>query len=294
MYTSLEDIVKDTKKDDLPFWKVIQLDDCREENITDEQSFLKMQTMYEAMKESIRDYDPTLHSQSNLVGNEGEKVRKRKDAGKMLSGNFIGEIMERAIKVAESNACMKRIVAAPTAGSCGILPAVLVTLQEEKGYTDEKMTEALYVAAGIGSVISARASLAGAYGGCQAEIGSASAMAAGAVTYLEGGSDTQILYAAAFALKGLLGLVCDPVAGLVEVPCVKRNVIGSVNAITSSDMALAGVESKIPADEVIDAMKSVGHMMHQDLRETGKGGLAACPTAQKIAQQLAKNTKQSS
>lgn len=291
MYTSLEDIVLDSKEKNLPFWKVIQLDDIQEENITEQESYQKMLTLYQAMKDSITNYDPSLHSQSNLVGTDGEKLKERREEGKMLCSSFISTIMERAIKVAESNACMKRIVAAPTAGSCGILPAVLVTLQQEKNYTDEKMVEALYVAAGIGSVISARASLAGAYGGCQAEIGSASAMAAGAVTYLEGGSNQQILSALSFALKGLLGLVCDPVAGLVEVPCVKRNVIGSVNAITSSDMALAGIETKIPADEVIDAMKSVGHMMHQDLKETGMGGLAACPTAKKIAEEISKHTK---
>lgn len=291
MYTSLEDIVLDSKEKNLPFWKVIQLDDIQEENITEQESYQKMLTLYQAMKDSITNYDPSLHSQSNLVGTDGEKLKERREEGKMLCSSFISTIMERAIKVAESNACMKRIVAAPTAGSCGILPAVLVTLQQEKNYTDEKMVEALYVAAGIGSVISARASLAGAYGGCQAEIGSASAMAAGAVTYLEGGSNQQILSALSFALKGLLGLVCDPVAGLVEVPCVKRNVIGSVNAITASDMALAGIETKIPADEVIDAMKSVGHMMHQDLKETGMGGLAACPTAKKIAEEISKHTK---
>lgn len=291
MYTSLEDIVLDSKEKNLPFWKVIQLDDCQEENITEQQSFVKMQTMYQAMIDSIHNYDEKLHSSSELVGQEGEKVKKRREEGKLLSGNFIGLIEERALKVAESNACMKRIVAAPTAGSCGILPAVLVTLQEEKGYKEDKMVEALYVAAGIGSVISARASLAGAYGGCQAEIGSASAMCAGAVTYLEEGTNHQILDAVAIAFKGLLGLVCDPVAGLVEVPCVKRNVIGSINAITSSDLALSGVESKIPADEVIDAMKSVGHLMHSTLKETGEGGLAACPTAQKISKELSKHSK---
>lgn len=289
MYTSFEDILLDSKEMDIPFWKVIQLDDCREQNISEEQSFLKMQTMYAAMADSINNYDPSLHSQSNLVGEEGEKVRKRRESGNLLSGNFIGKIMERALMVAESNACMKRIVAAPTAGSCGILPAVLVTIQEEKNYSEQQMVESLYVAAGIGSVISARASLAGAYGGCQAEIGSASAMCAGAITYLEGGTNEQILDALSISIKGLLGLVCDPVAGLVEVPCVKRNVIGAVNAITSSDLALSNVHSKIPADEVIDAMKSVGHAMHPDLKETGKGGLAACPTAQRIAAQLLKH-----
>ena len=146
--------------------------------------------------------------------------------------------------------------------------------------------EALYVAAGIGQVIAYRASISGAAGGCQAEIGSASAMAAGALTYLEGGNDSQICHSAAMALKNLLGLVCDPVAGLVEVPCVKRNVIGAMNALSCADMALAGIESRIPPDQVIDAMKEVGDKMDSTLRETGLGGLAATQRGLEIAEQL--------
>ena len=178
----------------------------------------------------------------------------------------------------ESNACMKRIVAAPTAGSCGVIPAVFITVQEQEGYTDEQMTEAMFVAAGIGGVIAHRAFLAGAAGGCQAEIGSASSMAAGAIAYLKGADATGIAHAAAIAMKNLLGLACDPVAGLVEVPCVKRNVVGAVNALTSCDMVLAGMISKIPPDEVFDAMRAVGRAMPENVRETGTGGLAATPT----------------
>ena len=205
----------------------------------------------------------------------------------LYCGNFIGMVMETAVKMGESNACMKKIVAAPTAGSCGVMPAVLLSLQKEKGFSDDQMTEALFVAAGIGGVIANRAFLAGASGGCQAEIGSASAMAAGAAAYLAGGNARQIADAAALALKGLLGLACDPVAGLVEVPCVKRNVIGSVNALTSADMAIAGIVSRIPPDEVIDAMKSIGICMPGCLKETGTGGLAATPTGEAIREQMA-------
>ena len=207
--------------------------------------------------------------------------------GEMICGELIGLVMEKALKITESNACMKRIVAAPTAGSCGVVPAVLLSIQEKKEYSDEQMTKALYVAGGIGGVIASRASLSGAEGGCQAEIGSASAMAAGALTYLLGGDAQCMIQAAALALKGLLGLACDPVAGLVEVPCVKRNVIGAVNAITSADMALAGICSKIPPDEVIDAMRSIGRSMSTDIRETGKGGLAGTPTGILIRDQIA-------
>ena len=195
-------------------------------------------------------------------------------------------VVEKAVKMGESNACMKRIVAAPTAGACGVVPAVFLTLQEKLGFREEKMVEALYVAVGIGGVIAGRAFIAGASGGCQAEIGSASAMAAGGVAYLLGGEGEQIVHAAAMAMKNLLGLACDPVAGLVEVPCVKRNVIGAVNALTSADMAMVGIVSKIPPDEVIDAMRSIGLAIPSCIRETGQGGLAATPTGLRIAQEL--------
>ena len=181
---------------------------------------------------------------------------------------------------------MKKIVAAPTAGSCGVIPAILLTYEEQYGASIDKMIEAMYIASGIGEVIAYRAFLAGAAGGCQAEIGSASAMAAGALAYLNGGDAECINHAVAMSLKNLLGLVCDTVAGLVEIPCVKRNVVGAVNAISSADMAVAGVRSKIPPDEVIDAMREIGEVMPKTLRETGQGGLAATPTGQEIALKL--------
>lgn len=186
--------------------------------------------------------------------------------------------MEKAVKMGESNACMRRIVAAPTAGSCGVLPAVLLSLETERNYPVTEMVKALYTAAGIGGIIAQRASVSGAAGGCQAEIGAASAMAAGGVAYLLGGDSEVIAHAAALAMKNLLGLACDPVAGLVEVPCVKRNVIGAVNALTSADLAVSGIRSRIPPDEVFDAMRSIGRIMPEELKETGRGGLAATPT----------------
>jgi L-serine dehydratase len=232
-------------------------------------------------------YDDALKSASGLVGTEGKKMQAARKNGAVLCGDFIGRAMERALKTAESNACMKRIVAAPTAGSCGVVPAVFLTMQEELALEEERMVEALYVAAGIGGVIAHRAFLAGAAGGCQAEIGSASAMAAGGAVYLRGGDAKAIANAAALALKSLLGLACDPVAGLVEVPCVKRNVMGAVNALTAMDMTTAGVCSQIPPDEVIDAMRSIGRAMPEDIRETGKGGLAGTPTGNAIAERMA-------
>ena len=286
MYKALEDIIQECEASGKPFWKVVQEEDCKESGLSETESYDKMVRIYQAMRDSDANYDPQLRSASGLVGTDAEKVRKRAEKGELLCGPFTAHVMERALRVAESNACMKRIVAAPTAGSCGVMPAVLLSMQEQNNHSDDQMVQALYVAAGIGGVIASRASLAGAEGGCQAEIGSASAMAAGAAVSLLGGDAKVMANAAAMALAGLMGLVCDPVAGLVEVPCVKRNVIGALNAVSCADMAMAGIESKIPPDEVIDAMKSVGHAMSADLRETGRGGLAGTPTGQAISERL--------
>lgn len=286
MFHSFDEMLA-AAKSDKPLWEVIRDEDCREEAISPEESFRKMKATYRVMRETDKAYAPAAKSASGLVGTDAGKLEKYLESGQRLAGGFMGLVMVRALRTAESNACMKRIVAAPTAGSCGVIPAVFLTAEEELHKTEDEMTGALYVAAAIGGIIACRASLAGASGGCQAEIGSASAMAAGALTYLEGGTAEMVRDATAMALSGLLGLVCDPVAGLVEVPCVKRNVIGAVNAVTSSEMALAGIQSRIPADEVIDAMKSVGSMMHGDLRESGIGGLAGTPTGKEIREKLA-------
>lgn len=286
MYKSLEELCELEKKEGKPFWKIVQEDDCKEQGITEKESFVQMLGMYQAMQYADEHYDEKMKSASGLVGTEGKKMMDARKAGKLVCGDFIGKVMEKALKTSESNACMKRIVAAPTAGSCGVVPAVFLSMQEEKRFSQEQMTEALYVAAGIGGVIASRAFLAGAAGGCQAEIGSASAMAAGGAVYLLGGNAAEIANAAALALKNLLGLACDPVAGLVEVPCVKRNVMGAVNAMTSADMTMAGIFSRIPPDEVIDAMRSIGRSMHEDIRETGKGGLAGTPTGNEIKERI--------
>lgn len=288
MYRSLDELCRIERETGKPFWKIVQEDDCREQGITEAESFAQMRRMYEAMRYADEHYDEKLKSASGLVGTEGKKMMDARLAGKVLCGNFIGKIMEKALKTSESNACMKRIVAAPTAGSCGVVPAVFLSMQEECDFSDEQMVEALFVAAGIGGVIASRAFLSGAAGGCQAEIGSASAMAAGAAAYLLGGGAGEIANAAALALKNLLGLACDPVAGLVEVPCVKRNVMGAVNAMTSADMTMAGIVSRIPPDEVIDAMRSIGRNMPEDVRETGKGGLAGTPSGIEISERMSK------
>lgn len=281
-YNSIQEILVVCENEKISFWEAILQDDMDSRSVTRERSMDKMKELWEAMLLAGTAYDKNSFSSSGLVGGDGGLMEDYYKENESLCGDFISKVIAQAIQMGESNACMKRIVAAPTAGASGVLPAVLLPLFQEKIVDTSKIIEALYVFAGIGQVIAKRAYIAGAAGGCQAEIGSASAMAAGALVYLKDGDHNQIANAVAMALKNLLGLVCDPVAGLVEVPCVKRNVIGAMNALSSADMALAGIKSKIPVDQVIDAMKEVGDSMDVSLRETSKGGLAATLAAQEI------------
>lgn len=221
-------------------------------------------------------------SLSGLSGGDALKVETRRLEGKSLVGDRVSAAMARALAVAEVNASMGKIVAAPTAGSCGVLPAVLLTVGESCGASEESLVTALFTAAGLGIVIADRANISGAEGGCQAEIGSAAAMAAAAAVEIAGGSPRETAHAAAFALKSMLGLVCDPIAGLVEVPCVKRNAVASSIALTAAEMALSGVKSAVPLDEVIDTMAAVGKQLPCSLRETAQGGLAVSPTGRRI------------
>ena len=239
----------------------------------------RMRQALAVMRESVvQGLDPKTRSVSGLTGGNAAKYMAAALTGRTAGGSLMGRICARALAVAECNAAMGRIVAAPTAGACGILPAALLTMQEEYGYTDGQLVDALYVAGAFGLVIANRASIAGAQGGCQAECGSAAGMTAAAVTFLKGGSPRQQADACAFALMNLMGLVCDPVHGLVEVPCVFRNVGAVSVALSAADMALSGIDCPIPCDEVIDAMRQVGDALPSTLRETGEGGCAACPS----------------
>ena len=271
-----------------PFWEVVLEDDMETRQVTRNQSMAKMLLTWQAMADAADSYTGRKRSVRGLVGGDGMKMRQYCIRGEALSGGYVSEVIAEALSMAESNACMRRIVAAPTAGACGVLPAVLLPLCKYEELSQHQLLEALYVASGIGAVIAYRACIAGASGGCQAEIGTASAMAAGALVALRGGSGAQIGHAVAMALKNLMGLVCDPVAGLVEIPCVKRNVIGAVNAVSVADMAMAGIESRIPVDEVIDAMGEVGRRMPVEFRETALGGLAATPTGRAIKKRMHK------
>lgn len=287
-FSKIAEIVQLSESSNLPFWKIIMQDDMHERNVTEADSFSRMEKMLDAMTEADKSYSSELRSQSGLSGGEGAKLEAFRMQENRLIGTFLTKVMEKAVKMGESNACMRRIVAAPTAGSCGVIPAVLLTYMEERQPAKERVVEALFVAAGIGQVIATTASISGAEGGCQAEIGSASSMAAGAITYLEGGTNDQIANAAALAMKNMLGLTCDPVAGLVEVPCIKRNVSGAVNAIIASQMVMAGLKSAIPVDEVFESMERIGRLLPPCLKETSQEGLAVTATAEKVVKALKK------
>ncbi len=221
---SLEALESACKEQDI--FEVILLGDCVERDVTREESLEKMRDMYAAICRATGRYNPALRSASGMVGGDGAKMRAYVAAGNTICGDYIGQVITQALEMGENNACMKCIVAAPTAGSCGVLPAVLLPYQQREGLDDDAMIRALYVAGAIGQVVASKASIAGAACGCQAEIGTASAMAAAALCYLSGGDAQAICHAAAIAIKSLMGLVCDPIAGLVEVPCVKRNAGG--------------------------------------------------------------------
>ncbi len=267
-------------------FEVVLDSDCTDRGVSREASLEKMHALYAAIRRAREGYDPALHSASGMVGGDGAKMREYVQKGKTICGDYIGQVIAQALEMGESNACMKCIVAAPTAGSCGVLPAVLLPYQAREGLDDDAMVRAMYIAGAIGQVVAAKASIAGAAGGCQAEIGTASAMGAAALCYLGGGSAQAVCHAAAIAIKSMLGLVCDPIAGLVEVPCVKRNAAGAMIAMSSADMALAGIRSAVPPDEVILAMREVGDKMDVSLKETGVGGVAGTPFGQKIAEKM--------
>lgn len=242
--------------------------------------------MRESIKSGLISYDK---SPSGLSGQDSKKLLKRYSENTNLPFNdLIGKVLSYAITVMEENSRMGKIVACPTAGACGIVPAVLVAYSEEYDFSDEQQIEALVVSAGIGKIVAQSVALAGAVAGCQAECGVGSAMAAGAITCLMGGSNSMIINAAALALKNTLGLACDPVAGLVEVPCVKRNGFYAIHSMTASEMALAGVESVIPIDEIVLAMKQIGALMSPALKESSEGGLAVTETAYSINDRLHK------
>ena len=276
---SMKEIFERSARENIPFWEIVLQYDMEERQVSRQASMAKMLSTWQAIQDAADSYTGTQRSVSGLVGGDGLKMRLYARRGESIGGEFMDEVIVQAISMAESNACMRRIVAAPTAGSCGVVPAVLLPLCEREHYTQHELLEALYVASGIGAVIAYRASISGAAGGCQAEIGTASAMAAGALVSLRGGTNEQIGHAVAMALKNLMGLVCDPVGGLVEYPCQNRNAAGVANALVAAEMSLSGIRQLIPFDQMLDTMYAVGRRLPAELRETALGGCATAPSA---------------
>ena len=266
--------------------EVILADQSAQMEIKAEELYARMERSLDVMQEAIKaGMDPDLRSTSGLTGGDAAKMLTYSQQGGM-TGSFLNKAMARAIAVAEYNAAMGKIVAAPTAGSCGIIPGTVLSMLEEGRCTREQAVMSLFTSGAVGIVIANKACLAGAQGGCQAECGSAAAMAAAALVELSGGTPEQCEHAVAIAIKNQLGLACDPVAGLVEIPCIKRNVAGIMVAFSAAEMALAGIDSKIPADECIAAMREVGEALPCALKETAQGGLAVTPTGLKMKKQV--------
>ena len=282
-YSSVASIVTAAEKSGLPISAIVLRQQAEQMEQTEESIYEHMRKNYQVMAECIEPgCNKDLKSTSGLTGGSAFKMRQISESGKSLTGSFLSGALYRALAVSELNAAMGRIVAAPTAGSCGILPAALLTMQEEKRIPERDCVMSLFTASAVGMVIANNASLAGAQGGCQAECGSAAAMAAAAIVELAGGTPKMAEHAIAIAIKNILGLVCGPVAGLVEIPCIKRNASGVAGAFVAAELALAGIESAIPADEVIWTMKKVGDAMSSTLKETAEGGLAATPTGRRL------------
>lgn len=286
-YDSISELVAEAEKQEKKISELVLADQAAACEMSKEAMYKKMFKSFRIMQTSVEDgLEEDTRSVSGLMGGSAWKMKQQVDAGKNICGHLFGQAMTMALAVSETNACMGKIVAAPTAGSCGILPAVLISVMKEKDIPDKDVVMSLFTASALGLVIANKASIAGAEGGCQAECGSASAMAAGALVEMCGGTPQMVADACAIAIKNILGLVCDPVAGLVEIPCIKRNAMGTANAFTAAELALAGITSAIPVDEVIWAMKKVGDSMAVNLKETGEGGLAATPTGKALRHQV--------
>jgi L-serine dehydratase len=249
---------------------------------TREEIISKMEMNLDVMEKAVERGLEGVHSPTGLTGGDAVLLQRYIEKGNMLTGHTILDAVSKAVATNEVNAAMGTICATPTAGSAGVVPGTLFALKEKLNPTRMQMIEYLFTSGAFGFVVANNASISGAAGGCQAEVGSASGMAAAAIVELVGGSPSQCAEAFAITLKNMLGLVCDPVAGLVEVPCVKRNAMGAANAMVAADMALAGITSRIPCDEVIDAMFKIGQTMPSALRETAQGGLAATPTGREL------------
>lgn len=288
MYVSIEELVSDATSKNLPISELVIQAECKDMNVSRNDVWRKMKHNLDTMRLAVSRgaHGIGVYSKTGLTGGDAVKIKDYRKSRKTLSGDMIMSAVQSAIATNEVNAAMGVVCATPTAGSSGTLPGVLFTLEKRLELDEEQLVRFLFTAGGFGMVIANNACIAGATGGCQAEVGSASGMGAAAAVEVAGGTPKQSANAMAIAISNLLGLVCDPIAGLVEVPCINRNAIGASNALISADMGLAGCESMIPADEVISAMDKVGKNMPESLRETGIGGLAGTPTGQEIRMRI--------
>ena len=270
-----EELLKICEKENISLSEYAIRIEMRDRELSREEVYKKMAKNLKVMKEGATEgREKQVNSLSGLIGGDGYRVQKYLEKGNTLTGDITVKAMAMALSSSEVNASMGRIVACPTAGSCGILPAVILSAGEKLGKSDEELIDALFASAAVGMIIGMNATLSGAEGGCQAECGSAAAMGAAAVVEMMGGTPKMSLDAAAIVIKNVLGLVCDPVAGLVEIPCAKRNAAGAISALCTADMVMAGVSSKITFDDTVSAMYKVGKSLPSSLRETALGGVA--------------------
>lgn len=290
MEKRISDIIKLLKESGITFSEYVLKQEEKDSGKNREILFNEMRRILAVMKDNVQNARKTpVYSVSGLTGGNAYLYSLRINRGACLAGEVIANAVAMALSVSEINASMGRIIACPTAGSCGIVPAAVLSVAQKYNKNEDNIISALFTAAGIGILIGEHATLSGAEGGCQAECGSAAAMAAAAVVEMNRGTPEMIFYAAAIAIKNVLGLVCDPVCGLVEIPCIKRNAMGVTNAIISADMALAGIKSYIPFDEVVETMYRIGKALPREMRETALGGLAVTPTASNLGKKLKTN-----
>lgn len=287
MYYSGKELLNKCNELSLPISEIVLLDEIRNTETSRDTIISKLEEILEIMENSASyciDNDiPTL---GGIIGGEAKKINLYMKSNKTICGEYINRAMMRALSCSQYNAAMGKICAAPTAGSSGIIPASLITASEVLNCSKDQIIRGLLTASGIGKIITINATVSGAEGGCQAECGSAAAMAAAGIVEMAGGTPEISLHAAAIALKNIMGLVCDPIAGLVEAPCSKRNSSGTVNAMTSADIALAGIKSIVTFDEAVETMYNVGKAMHPNLKETAKGGIAVSETGKKLAKTI--------
>lgn len=287
MYYNLQGLLKIAMEREVPLWKIILENEMKLSQMTEEDVFVNLSRRYKVMEASAhKAMEQNLHVKGSLINGLAYSQNQYAKEGNTLSGELINHVMALALSSSEVNVAMGKICAAPTAGSCGILPAVLIGVKEVKNLSEREVLQGLLTASGVGAIVVKNATVAGAEGGCQAECGVAAAMAAAAAVEMSGGNAQMALHAFSLVIINVMGLVCDPIAGLVQVPCAQRNASQAVNAIICADMALAGMKCIVPADEVVEAMYKVGKQLPSELRETALGGLAVTPTAKNIQEKI--------